>query len=83
MQDTDSFFVRICNCGVVHLCFGPTTLNVSEQTVIAITATLKEVSQELISLGRIQTKKPEPVHAKETSLNVIQGHFGSELQDTI
>lgn len=53
MTDTDSFYVRICGCGVVHLCFGPTTLNLSPESVVAVTETLKEISAALRAEGHL------------------------------
>lgn len=74
MTDTTSFFVRICPCGVVHLCFGSTTLNLSPQTVIAVTETLKEVSFEIQS--RVLSAPTSDFKTLDTSLaNVIHGKF--------
>lgn len=47
MTDTEQFFVRVCDCGVVHLSFGPAIVNATPETVIAITETLKGISAEL------------------------------------
>ena len=47
MTDTNQFFVRLCQCGVVHLSFGPAVIHATPETVIAITETLKEVSTGL------------------------------------
>jgi hypothetical protein len=47
MTNTDQFFVRVCECGVVHLSFGSAVIHVSSKAAIAITETLREVSQEL------------------------------------
>ena len=61
MTDTNSFYVRICGCGIVHLCFGPTTLNLSPESVVAVTETLKEISAELRSHGYLSTPSPKPL----------------------
>jgi hypothetical protein len=72
LKDTDSFYVKICNCGVVHLCFGPTTLNLTGQAVIAVTETLKQVSEELYSRNVIS---PAPSHTDAPAGNVIPLNF--------
>ena len=64
MSDTEQFYVCLCACGVVHLSFGPTVINATPETVIALSETLREVSQEL----RRRLAAPE---------NVIRGHFPS------
>lgn len=78
MKDTDSFYVRICNCGVVHLCFGATTLNLTEQAAIAVTETLKEVSHELLKRQPLQSAPALATQALPLSRNVIQGNFTKE-----
>lgn len=74
MTNTDQFYVRICGCGVVHLCFGATTLNLSAETVIAVTETLKEVSQELRVRMMNDTANPDSAMI-DADGNVIRGHF--------
>ena len=70
MTNTDQFFVRICGCGVVHMNFGCAIINVSYETAIAITETLKDVSTELKRhLAPAMGNTGEPLN------NVIQGHF--------
>jgi hypothetical protein len=75
MTTMDSFYVKACGCGVIHLCFGPTTLNLSPEVVIAVTETLREVARDL----RNQLIEPErsekhTANAQEFG-NVIQGKF--------
>jgi hypothetical protein len=77
MRDTDSFYVKICGCGVVHLCFGPTTLNLTGHAIIAITETLKGVSQELLSRLNNETI-PETQPLSPAEGNVIQIHFPNQ-----
>jgi hypothetical protein len=74
MQDTDSFYVRICGCGVIHLCFGATTLNLTHQAVIAVSETLKEITSELHFKTQMDSITQDPQINSE-SANVIQGHF--------
>jgi hypothetical protein len=78
MKDTDSFYVRICNCGVVHLCFGPTTLNLTPDAVIAVTETLKQVSHELLIKKTTETHPNAPAVELNPG-NVLQGNFGSRM----
>jgi hypothetical protein len=78
MKDTDSFYVRICGCGVIHLCFGATTINLTEQAVIAVTETLKNVSLELISKMQIKSDQSNPSNFPDTG-NIIQGNFQNLL----
>lgn len=47
MTNTDHFFVKVCGCGVVHICWGPTTLNLTREAFIAVSETLKEISTQL------------------------------------
>lgn len=90
MRDTEAFYVRICGCGVVHLCFGPTTLNLTQQAVVAVSETLKEVAQELVlrtlrtepSSAPVSSQSPNSEHdMTQASMissaipNVIQGRF--------
>jgi hypothetical protein len=74
MTDTEQFYVRVCGCGVVHLCFGATLINLSPEAIIAVTETLKEVSNKL----RFQMMD-HPVDAGASALdadrNVIRGYF--------
>ena len=74
MKDTDSFYVRICNCGVVHLCFGATTLNLTQDAVIAVTETLKEITQELELRKKREPAPPPEIRPNEDGI-VIQGNF--------
>ena len=75
MKNTDQFFVRICGCGVVHMNFGCAIINVSSETAIAITETLKEVSHQL----RQQLESNDPMNADQATIdssgNVIKGRF--------
>lgn len=75
MTDTDQFYVRICGCGVVHLSFGVAVINVSIETAIAITETLKEVSTDL--RNRLQCH--DPMNADQATIdpasNVVYGRF--------
>jgi hypothetical protein len=77
MTDTEQFFVRICGCGVVHLCFGPSVVNVTLGTALAITETLKEVMDEAFRRAR-QAGQPVDANAATSSeSNVVFGHFPS------
>lgn len=49
MTNTDQFFVKVCGCGVVHLNFGVAVINVTAETAVAISETLREVATELRS----------------------------------
>ncbi len=74
MTDTDSFYVKVCGCGVVHLNFGPTLLNLSPEVLVAVSETLKEVAQGIRlkwneDLARVDHLTPE------TDGTVIQGRF--------
>lgn len=70
MTNTDSFYFRICDCGVIHLCFGATTLNLSPEALIAVSETLKEVSAKLkselslngVGTALLQAKRPTYSH---------------------
>jgi hypothetical protein len=75
MTNTDQFFVRICGCGVVHLSFGPAIINVTQETAIAISETLREVSLELRK--RIACYDPADADqaANNPNSNVVLGRF--------
>jgi hypothetical protein len=76
MTDTDSFFARICGCGVIHLCFGPTTLNLSAEAFLAVTETLKELSAAVrFKRGSGTSGRNSSSIASDVSGTVIQGHF--------
>ena len=64
MTSMDSFFAKVCQCGVIHVCFGPTMLNLSPEVLIAVTETLKSLSSEVRVRLTSQTLAP-----------VIQGNF--------
>lgn len=64
MTSTEDFYVRLCGCGVVHLSFGSTVLNLSPQVTVAITETLKELSENIRSR-----------QVGEACGNVIRGPF--------
>lgn len=68
MRDTDSFYVRICSCGVVHLCFGPTTLNLTPHAMIAVTETLKQVSEEV----KIRVQANSEISKQAPPANIAQ-----------
>ena len=53
MTSSDQFYVRLCTCGVVHLSFGCTVINVSPEAAVAISETLREVTENL----RIELRK--------------------------
>ena len=53
MTSSDQFYVRLCTCGVVHLSFGCTVINVSPDAAVAISETLREVTENL----RIELRK--------------------------
>ncbi len=69
MSETNSFYIRNCSCGVFHLCFGFTTLNLTAAALIAVTETLKEVCADMIN----QSQKP-PIQSP-TPTNIILGKF--------
>ena len=66
MSDLSQFAVRICGCGVVHLCFGPTTLNITPEARIQLSDSLRKVVLEF----------QNPM----TEGNVITGLFPNSLQ---
>ncbi len=74
MNNTEQFCVRVCGCGVVHLCFGATLINLGPEALIAVTETLREVSSKLRCQMMI-----DPVNADAATLDsdgtVIRGHF--------
>jgi hypothetical protein len=70
MKDTESFYVRICQCGVIHLCFGAATINLTSEALIAVSETLREVATTL----RQQMNASVPA-------NVITGKFNLIAQD--
>ena len=70
MKDTDSFYIRLCPCGVVHLCFGAATINLTAEALIAVSETLKEVTASLRQ--KLHSSLPD---------NVIAGNFTSAVQD--
>ncbi|MEO5970130.1 MAG: hypothetical protein ABIQ95_09400 [Bdellovibrionia bacterium] len=74
MTDTEQFYVRICGCGVVHLCFGATLINLAPEAIIAVTETLKEVSNKLRfqMMGDPVDADASPVDIDRT---VIRGYF--------
>jgi len=74
MTNTDDFYVRICGCGVVHLSFGATTLNLSSEAVIAVTETLKGISREVRTQLKKQMTQLE-ASAPSSEGNVVQGRF--------
>ncbi len=47
MTFTDDFFHRTCPCGTIQLAFGPTLIQMSPDALIAISATLAELAEEL------------------------------------
>jgi hypothetical protein len=88
MTNTDQFYIRICGCGVVHLSFGATVINISAETAIAITETLKEVSVDL--RNRLQGQGPSEggsSNSEQTltdpASNVIYGRFPQAEHDSL
>lgn len=77
MSNTEQFFVKLCSCGVVHLNFGPTVVNATPETIIAITETLREISSEL----RKRLSQEDSVNGHQAAIdfdgNVIRGRFPS------
>ncbi|MGE0616647.1 MAG: hypothetical protein AB7P04_13515 [Bacteriovoracia bacterium] len=70
MTNTDQFYVRACGCGVVHLSFGPSVINVSQEAFVAVAETMAELSQEIRK--RIQAPEQATV---DSAGNVIYGRF--------
>lgn len=86
MTNSDQFFVRLCGCGVVHMSFGCTVVNLSPEAAVAISETLREVTDSLKiemrkrMVNSLLTDKTEPLEAQlvtESALpkNVISGRF--------
>ena len=73
MTTTEQFYVRLCSCGVVHLNFGYSVVNVSPEAAIAITETLKELSSELRK--RVIPPKVEEKEEEPGQNNLIVGKF--------
>jgi len=73
MKDMDSFYIRLCACGVIHLCFGSTTINLTSEALIAVSETLKEITPSLRQKhAPISTPLPD---------NVIPGNFNVISQE--
>src|SRR5689334_2792438 len=74
MRDTDQFFVRVCGCGIIHLCFGATTLNLAPEALIAVTETLKDLSDAIK-----MKMKADPINADAATIGpggvVVRGNF--------
>lgn len=47
MTDTEQFYVRFCPCGVVHLAFGPSVVNLSVAAFFSVTESLQSLSAEM------------------------------------
>ncbi len=79
MTNMEQFHVRVCGCGVVHISFGSTVVNVSSEVAIAISETLREVSGELRKRLALQNsgKLDQPTFNSD---NVILGKFPTTQQ---
>lgn len=83
MTSIDSFGVKICGCGVIHLCFGPSTINLTQETVFQVTELLNQVSRDLAArasdrLEASATQEDSPSLSEVASTeaeNVIKGRF--------
>ena len=75
MTNTSEFFVRVCGCGVVHLSFGCTIVNVSPEAAIAISETLREVATELKKRIPAATPDQSSGTPQEPRDNIIVGNF--------
>lgn len=47
MTDTEQFYVRFCPCGVVHLAFGPSVVNLSRDAFLMVSESLQALSAEM------------------------------------
>ena len=47
MSDLTQFQARLCRCGVIHLAFGPVTLNLTESALRGMLLVLEGLEQEL------------------------------------
>lgn len=78
LKNGDSFYIRICNCGVIHLCFGATTVNLSEEALLAVSETLKDVCHEMLSRRQKEVYVTSNLN-KQDENNLIQGNFKGNL----
>lgn len=76
-RETDFFQIKLCSCGVTHLYFGPTTLNLSSESVRMLSHVLNEVVRTQDALSQA-----DPVNSSEAALdgegNIIKGYFPSQ-----
>jgi hypothetical protein len=63
----ENFSVRLCGCGVAHLNFGPTTVNVTPEVALAITETLNNVAIELKSRANVQERRLQLVETRQST----------------
>ncbi len=73
MSNTDDFYTKVCGCGVVHLSFGATCINMTPAALLAVSDTLREVALTL------RNRAAEPASAAQIAAslesNVIHGDF--------
>ncbi len=68
MTSTDQFYMKLCECGAVHLSLGPTILNVSPAVALVIAETLSEYAPVLRRLCSEQRlRQPERDLASQES----------------
>lgn len=77
MSDTSSFYIRICGCGIIHLCFGSTTINLTKNAVIAVSETLKEVVSNLRDRSELKSRLDQ-TQAELDGPNIINGNFSRQ-----
>lgn len=83
MTSSEQFFVRVCACGVVHMSFGCTVVNVSSEAAVAIAETLREVTDTLrLEIRKRLLANPTSEFAEPQELGkVISGRFPAPQRD--
>lgn len=73
-DEKEFFQAKVCSCGVIHLYFGSTTINLSASALKFVAETLNEVVRDQRFI-----EQTDPVNGNEASLDdigsVIRGYF--------
>jgi len=74
LTDKEQFYVRVCGCGVVHLGFGASSVNVSPDLIPFIAETLAIVARDLEMRRRTGGIRKEEASIDDAG-NIVFGNF--------